>query len=65
MTSVSNAIFQMKSTEHSVVFPLRKIFKNLIAITLLTKYYPVRKLLCKTYIYEHLKLHELAYLPLC
>ena len=40
MTSVSNAIFQMKSTEYSMVFPLRKIFKNLILL-LLTKYYPV------------------------
>ena len=57
MMSVSNGIFQMKNTECSVFFPLRKIFKNLI-IPLPTKNYPV--LLCNTF--ENLKLHEVAYL---
>ena len=60
MASVSNEILQMKSTEYSVVFPLRKIIKNLI-LPLLTSCYPV--LLCNTY--ENFKLHEVAYLPLC
>ena len=48
----------MKSTEYSVVFPLRKIFKNLI-LALPAKYFPV--LLCNTY--DKLKLHEVAFLP--
>ena len=59
MTSVSNAIFQMKSTEYLVVFCLRKILKNL-TLPALTKYYPV--LLYNTY--KNLRLHEVVYLPL-
>ena len=57
ITSVLNAIFQMKSTERLAVFPLRKIFKNLILL-LFTKYYLM--LLCNRY--ENLKIHEVAYL---
>ena len=55
MTSVSNAIFQMKSTEYLVVFCLRKILKNL-TLPALTKYYPV--LLYNTY--KNLRLHEVV-----
>ena len=56
---VSNAIFQLKSTEYSVVFPLKKSPLPLKKLPLPTKYYPV--LICNTY--ENLKLHEVAYLP--